>query len=115
MSHKGRVCEHKLDRRRRAHSDPHCLRRIVHPKTLVRWHREGFRVYWRWKSRRRGGRPKAPNEVRALIRQMGAQNPLWGAPRIHGELLKLGFDVSQVKQPFPGTCLDDLRIPITDG
>ena len=52
------------------------LVRIVHPKTLVRWHREGFRVYWRWKSRRRGGRPKARNEVRALIRQMGAQN-LW--------------------------------------
>jgi transposase InsO family protein len=71
------------------------LVRIVHPKTLVRWHREGFRVYWCWKSRRRGGRPKARNEVRALIRQMGAQNPLWGAPRIHGELLKLGFDVSQ--------------------
>ena len=50
------------------------LVRIVRPKTLVRWHREGFRVYWRWKSRRRGGRPKAPNEVRALIRQMGAQH-----------------------------------------
>ncbi len=69
---------------------------IVHPKTLVRWHREGFRTYWRWKSRRRhGGRPKAPGELRVLIRRMAAQNPLWGAPRIHGELLKLGFHVSQ--------------------
>ncbi len=69
--------------------------RVVHPKTLARWHRQGFRVYWRWKSRPRGGRPKVPAELRALIRQMSAQNPLWGAPRIHGELLKLGFEVSQ--------------------
>ena len=60
---------------------PAQLVRIVHPKTLVRWHREGFRVYWRWKSRRRGGRPKAPNEVRALVRQMGAQNPLVGCAK----------------------------------
>ncbi len=69
--------------------------RIVHPKTLVRWHREGFRIYWRWKSRSRGGRPKASGELRALIRQMCSDNPLWGAPRIHGELLKLGFEISQ--------------------
>jgi len=69
--------------------------RIVHPKTLVRWHREGFRIYWRWKSRLRGGRPKASGELRALIRQMCSDNPLWGAPRIHGELLKLGFEISQ--------------------
>jgi hypothetical protein len=67
------------------------LVRIVHPKTLVRWHRQGFRLYWRWKSRRRGGRPRAPDETRALVRQMTAQNPLWGAPRIHGEFLKLGW------------------------
>jgi transposase InsO family protein len=67
----------------------------VHPKTLVRWHREGFRIYWRWKSRSRGGRPKVSGELRALIRQMCSDNPLWGAPRIHGELLKLGFEVSQ--------------------
>jgi len=71
------------------------LVRIVHPKTLVRWHREGFRVYWRWKSQQRGGRPRTPVEIRALVRKMSAQNPLWGAPRIHGELQKLGFDVSQ--------------------
>ena len=69
--------------------------RIVHPKTVVRWHREGFRIYWRWKSRPRGGRPKLGVELRALIRQMGSKNPLWGAPRIHGELLKLGFEISQ--------------------
>ena len=69
--------------------------RIVHPKTLVRWHRQGFRIYWRWKSRSRGGRPKATGELRALIRQMCSENPLWGAPRIHGELLKLGFEISQ--------------------
>ncbi len=69
--------------------------RIVHPKTLVRWHREGFRIYWRWKSRSCGGRPKATSELRALIRQMCSDNPLWGAPRIHGELLKLGFEISQ--------------------
>ena len=69
--------------------------RIVHPKTLVRWHREGFRTYWRWKSRSRGGRPKATIELRTLIRKMCLENPLWGAPRIHGELLKLGFEISQ--------------------
>ena len=69
--------------------------RIVHPKTLIRWHREGFRLYWRWKSRPRGGRPRVSAELRALIRQMSQQNPLWGAPRIHGELLKLGFEISE--------------------
>ena len=68
---------------------------IVHPKTLIRWHREGFRLYWRWKSRRRGGRPRVSTEIRQLVRQMSRENPLWGAPRIHGELLKLGFDASQ--------------------
>jgi transposase InsO family protein len=68
---------------------------IVRPETLVRWHRAGFRHYWRWKSRGRGGRPQVPAELRALIRQMSHENPLWGAPRIHGELLKLGFEVSQ--------------------
>ncbi len=69
--------------------------RIVHPKTLVRWHREGFRIYWRWKSKSRAGRPKSTGELRALIRKMCSENPLWGAPRIHGELLKLGFEISQ--------------------
>jgi transposase InsO family protein len=68
---------------------------IVQPETLVRWHRVGFRCYWRWKSRFRGGRPQIETDLRALIRRMSIENPLWGAPRIHGELLKLGFDVAQ--------------------
>src|SRR5664280_2258695 len=68
---------------------------IVQPKTLVRWHRAGFRCYWRWKSRPRGGRPQIETDLRALIRRMSVENPLWGAPRIHGELLKLGFEVAQ--------------------
>jgi hypothetical protein len=68
---------------------------IVQPETLVRWHRAGFRCYWRWKSRSRGGRPQIDADLRALIRRMSMENPLWGAPRIHGELLKLGFEVAQ--------------------
>src|SRR5205823_6180864 len=68
---------------------------IIRPETLVRWHRAGFRRYWRWKSRSLGGRPKIDAELRALIRRMSGENPLWGAPRIHGELLKLGFEVAQ--------------------
>ena len=68
---------------------------IIRPETLVRWHRAGFRCYWRWKSRSRGGRPKIETDLRALIRRMSMENPLWGAPRIHGELLKLGFEVAQ--------------------
>src|SRR5580765_6570835 len=69
--------------------------KIVRPETVIRWHRAGFRAYWRWKSRPRGGRPKASAEVRQLIWEMSLANPLWGAPRIHGELLKLGIDVGQ--------------------
>jgi hypothetical protein len=68
---------------------------IVRPETLVRWHRAGFRRYWRWKSRSLGGRPQIDAALRALIRRISAENPLWGAPRIHGELLKLGFEVAQ--------------------
>src|SRR5258708_490053 len=68
---------------------------IIRPETLVRWHRAGFRRYWRLKSRRGGGRPPIEAELRALIRQMSTENLLWGAPRIHGELLKLGFEVAQ--------------------
>ena len=82
---------------------------IVHPKTLIRWHREGVRWYWRWESRRRGGRPRVSAEIRQLVRQMSRENPLWGAPRIHGELLKLGIGVSQStvskympRRPDPG-------------
>jgi hypothetical protein len=68
---------------------------IIRPKTLVHWHRAGFRRYWRWKSRSLGGRPRIAADLRVLIRRMSAENPLWGAPRIHGELLKLGFEVAQ--------------------
>jgi hypothetical protein len=68
---------------------------IIRPETLVRWHRAGFRCYWRWKSRPQGGRPQIELGLRALIWQMSMENPLWGAPRIHGELLKLGFEVAQ--------------------
>ena len=68
---------------------------VVRPETVLRWHRAGFRSYWRWKSRRRPGRPAVSAEIRELIRAMSLANPLWGAPRIHGELLKLGIDVGQ--------------------
>src|ERR1700720_1444246 len=69
--------------------------KILKPQTVIRWHRDGFRAYWRWKSRPRGGRPKTPADIRQLIRDMSVANPLWEAPRIHGELLKLGIDVGQ--------------------
>jgi transposase InsO family protein len=68
---------------------------VIRPETLVRWHRAGFRCYWRWKSRPLGGRPQIETGLRALIRRMSIENPLWGAPRIHGELLKLGFEIAQ--------------------
>src|SRR5438876_3851447 len=68
---------------------------IIRPETLVRWHRAGFRRYWRWKSRSLGGRAQVDADLRALIRRMSVDNPLWGAPRIHGELLKLGFEVAE--------------------
>jgi hypothetical protein len=68
---------------------------IVRPETIIRWHRAGFRTYWRWRSRNRVGRPKVSAELRRLIGEMSHANPLWGAPRIHGELLKLGFEVAQ--------------------
>jgi transposase InsO family protein len=68
---------------------------IAKPDTVIRWHRAGFRSYWRWKSRRRCGRPTVPAEIRRLIREMSIANALWRAPRPHGELLKLGIDVGQ--------------------
>ena len=68
---------------------------IVRPETVIRWHRVGFRAYWRWRSHSRVGRPKVSHELRSLIAEMSRENPLWGSPRIHGELLKLGFDVAQ--------------------
>src|SRR6516225_607684 len=69
--------------------------KILQPETVIRWHRAGFRAYWRWKSRPRGGRPRIPADIRHLILEMSVANPLWGASRIHGELLKLGIDVGQ--------------------
>src|SRR5664280_3655 len=66
---------------------------IVRPETVIAWHRQAFRLFWRRKSQ--AGRPRAHAEVRRLIREMASDNPTWGAPRIHGELLKLGFDVSE--------------------
>jgi hypothetical protein len=68
---------------------------IFKPETLVRWHRGGFRFFWRWKPRRRPGRPAIPTGIRMLVRQMSRENPLWGAPRIHGELLRLGIEIAQ--------------------
>jgi hypothetical protein len=68
---------------------------LVKPETVIKWHRTGFGLYWTWKSRRRGGRPTVPPEISKLIREMSIANPLWGAPRIHGELLKLGIDIGQ--------------------
>ena len=68
---------------------------IVEPATVIRWHRAGFRLFWRWKSRAGGGRPKVALEIRQLIRAMSLANPLWGAPRIHGEFLKLGIEIGQ--------------------
>jgi transposase InsO family protein len=68
---------------------------IFQPETLLRWHRTGFRLFWRWKSRRRAGRPAVAADIRSLVRRICRENPLWGAPRIHGELLKLGIEIAQ--------------------
>ncbi len=69
---------------------------IVKPETVINWHRAGFKTYWRWKSRKkRRGRPRITSEIRELINQMRCENPTWGSPRIHAELLKLGFDISE--------------------
>ena len=68
---------------------------IVKPETVVGWHRAGFRLYWRWRSRPRGRRPKVNGEIKDLIRRMSTENAGWGAPKIHGELLKLGFLISE--------------------
>ena len=69
---------------------------IVKPETVIAWHRKGFRLFWTWKVRSgQPGRPAVPKDVRELIRKMSRENPLWGAPRIHGELLKLGIDIGE--------------------
>jgi hypothetical protein len=74
--------------------------RAVQPDTILCWHRAGFRAYWRWKSRGRAGRPKVNRNLRELIQRMNQENPLWGASRIHGELLMLGFEVAQSTVSF---------------
>src|SRR5262245_60645051 len=71
------------------------LSQVVQPNTILRWHRAGFRAYWHWRSRGQPGRPKINRELRELIRRMSRENRLWGAPRIHGELLKLGFELAE--------------------
>ena len=68
---------------------------VFKPETLLRWHRTGFRLFWRWKSRRRAGRPAVSADIRGLVRRISRENPLWGAPRIHGELIKLGIEIAQ--------------------
>jgi putative transposase len=85
----------------------------VKPETVVAWHRKAFRLFWTWKIRRgKPGRPPVPREVRDLIRRMSKENPGWGAPRIHGELLKLGINIGetseQVSRPTPETAIADL-------
>src|SRR5882672_6277960 len=72
---------------------------IVKPETVIAWHRKGFRLYWKWKSRHPRGRPSVSRQVIDLIHRMSLANPGWGAPRIHGELLKLGFELSQPRLP----------------
>ena len=68
---------------------------VFQPETLLRWHRHGFRLFWHWKSRRRLGRPALPADIRSLVRRISRENPLWGAPRIHGVMLKLGIEIGQ--------------------
>lgn len=80
---------------------------IIKPETVIRWHQQGFRLSWRWKSRSTLGRPKIPQEQINLIKQIANENPLWGAPRIHGEMLKLGFDISE--STVCDTCPRNLR------
>ena len=72
---------------------------VVQPETVLRWHRAGFKMFWRWKSRHRAGRPRIDRGLRDLIRRMSRENPLWGASRIHGELLMLGFEVAHRRSP----------------
>ena len=87
---------------------------IVRPETVIRWHRAGFRLYWRWRSLPHGGRPKVPVDVRLLIRDISIANPLWGAPRIHGELLKLAASMS-ARRRLPSTWLGGGDLRARDG
>ena len=78
---------------------------IVKPETVIGRHRAGFRLYWRWRSRRQGGRPTITGEIRDLIRRMAEENTGWGAPKIHGELQKLGFQISENKPGGPSSII----------
>jgi hypothetical protein len=87
---------------------------VVKPETVLRWQRAGLRAYWRWKSRKRAGRPRIDRGLRDLVQRMSQENPLWGASRIHGELLMLGFEVAQStvsKYMTPGRLLCRDRRP----
>jgi hypothetical protein len=104
VTHKGKDCKLRFRHRERLfwiwlyRIWPGCLETLAVFKadTLVRWHQQGFRLYWTWKSRRtRGGRPPVSREVRALIRRLSQENPLWGAPRLRGELQMLGIEIAQ--------------------
>src|SRR5438445_13879321 len=75
--------------------------KVVQPETILRWHRSGFKAFWRWKSRKRAGRPKIDRGLRDLIQRMSKENQQWGASRIHGELLMLGFEVARIRQRSP--------------
>src|SRR5450631_2534859 len=86
---------------------------IIRPETLMRWHRAGFRCYWRWKSRSAGGRPQIKTDLRAMIRQVSVENPLWGAPRIHGELLNSGL--RSRSRASPSTWSSDAVLQVRDG
>ena len=86
------------------------LNLIFGTHTVVRWHRAEFRSYWRWKSRPRGGRPQIETDLRALIRRTSIENSLRGAPRIHGELLKLGFEVAQSSVASTWSSCMDLQV-----
>ena len=83
--------------------------KIVKPETVIRWHRAGFRAYWRRRSGTRGGRPQTPLELRRLICDVSLANPLWGAPRIHGELLKLGIEIIMLRGSQRSICLSCQR------
>src|SRR4029079_6499424 len=86
---------------------------IIRPETLVRWHRAGFRAYWHWKSRLPGRRPQIETNLRVLFRRMSIENPLWGAPRIHGELLSLGL--RSRSRAWPSTWSSDAGRQTRDG
>jgi hypothetical protein len=89
--------------------------KIVRPETVIRWHRTGFRAYWRWKSRPRGGRPKTPLEIRQLVREISLANPLWGAPRLSWGLSRVAHPGSWLGPTNMGKCPAYLPGPVCSG